>query len=82
MDIKEFKKALYYAVRECFNADILNDDSYIDERWDLLIRKAIAYFENTKEENLPPMCEVEIVSLAECSRRRLYPTQISLLVRR
>lgn len=82
MDIKEFKKALYYAVRECENADRRNDDSFIDKQWDPLIRQAIDFIENTPSDNWPEMCEVEIVSLAECSRRRMYPTQTSLLVRR
>ncbi|HAK87664.1 MAG TPA: hypothetical protein DHW81_01515 [Nitrospiraceae bacterium] len=79
MDIKEFKKAVYHAVRECENADRRNSDGFIDQQNDYIIRQAIEFIENTPSDRWPEMCEVEIVSLAECSRRRIY---MSFLVKK
>jgi len=62
-----FKEAAYYAVREDFNDSI--KPGYIDQKNDLLIRKAIAYVETN---GFP--CEVigvEIKSLARAARRRI-----------
>jgi hypothetical protein len=71
----DFRKALYYAVREDFNADIQERNGgsmfpYIDTDFDPLIRQAIAFFESTPEEKLPTMCAVEIEALALAANRR------------
>ena len=75
MTAEEFRKALYYAVREGFNADVQERKGgalfpYIDTEHDALIRQGITYFESTTEKDLPPMCGVEIEGLAMAANRR------------
>jgi len=70
-----FRKALYYAVREDYNAEIVERKGgtmfpFIDTAFDPLIREAIAYFESTPEDQIPAMCGVEITALALAANRR------------
>lgn len=71
MDEKLFRKGLYYAVREGFNADLTHDECFIDEKWDPIIRMVIEFVESSDFRDLPPMNIVEVHELARASRRRL-----------
>ena len=68
MNEKTFRKALYYMVREGFNAD--HFPGFIDIRWDSLIRRGIRYFKNANPKKLPAMCRIEIIELVRAERRR------------
>lgn len=66
MNEATFRKAMYYAVRECMNND---NQHHIDEQHDALIRQAIDLVENSPE--FPyPVSKVESEALAECANRR------------
>jgi hypothetical protein len=68
MSHKLFKKALYYMVREGFNAD--HFPGFIETRWDSLIRRAIRYFKNTDPKKLPAISRIEIIELIRAEKRR------------
>jgi hypothetical protein len=74
MDERTFRKALFYAVREDFNVDATGNIFFRETRHDALIREAIVYFEQTPEQELPPMSLVEVESLAHAANRRIQTT--------
>ncbi len=78
----EFRKAVYYAVRETFNAERSGGDpNHIDLRWDDLIRKAIKFFEdhiNAGKQFPFELRGIELIDLgAAAGRRRKKMTQIT-----
>ena len=82
MDEKRFREALYYAVREDFNADIGLGYVESNPKWVALIREAIAFFESHKDKKFPyPMNGVEIIGLARAAQRRIAPSLFSIVDR-
>jgi hypothetical protein len=67
-----YHEALYYAVRENFNACLPGKENikFIDKKNDELIRAAIVYFETTKDGQRPPAARIAIESLADAAIRR------------
>jgi len=83
MEVKRFREALYYAVREDFNADISLGYVESNPKWVALIREAIAFFESHKGKKFPhPMSGVEITGLARAARRRIAPSLFSTVDKR
>ena len=78
MDEKRFREALYYAVREDFNADIILGHIEDNPKWDGLIREAVTFFEGHKGKKFPyPMNGAEIIGLARAAQRRMAPLLFS-----
>jgi hypothetical protein len=67
---RDFKKALYYAGRESFNAQLTGNPRFVEKRWDRLIREAITWFESGMWNGDPPMLRIEIILLAAAANRR------------
>ena len=83
MEEKRFKEALYYAVREDFNADIGLGHVEKNPKWDALIREAIAFFESHKDRGFPyGMNLIETEGLAPAARRRIAPSLFSTVDKR
>lgn len=85
MSQREFETALYYAVREAFNNQHV-DDTHIDAnpKIDALIRKAISFVESRNAKIPFVWSMVECDALAGCSRRRrnaMQPRLIDLRLR-
>lgn len=82
MDEKRFREALYYAVREDFNADISLGYVEKNPKWDALIREAVAFFESHKGKKFPyGMNLIEIEGLARAAQRRTAPSLFSIVDR-
>lgn len=76
MDEAEFRKALYYAVREDFNADITKGHIERNPKLNQFIIDAIAFYESHHRIKKFPyqMSMIELICLARASgRRRLSP---------
>jgi len=71
MDQSEFRKALYYAVREDFNADISKGHIERNPKLNELIVDAIRFYESYRGKRFPyQMSMIEIIGLARASKRR------------
>jgi hypothetical protein len=68
MNETTFRRALYYIVREGYNAD--HSPGFMDSKWDPLIRRAIRWFKKTDPKKLPAMSRIEIIELIRAERRR------------
>ncbi len=75
MEEKRFREALYYAVREDFNADISLGHVEKNQRLDALIREAVSFVEGLpKGAKIPyPVSLIELIALANASNRRAQP---------
>ena len=83
MDEKRFREALYYAVREDFNAGISLGHVENNPKWDALIREAIAFFEGYMDGKFPyEMNLVEVEGLARAAQRRIAPSLFSTVDKR
>lgn len=70
MTLDKFNEALFYAVREDFNA--CRTSGYIDQKNDALIREAIGFIEaGNKFPETPYVAQVSIRALAMAARRRM-----------
>lgn len=80
MDEKRYREALYYAVREDFNADISLGHMEQNLKLDALIREAIVFFEGHKNREFPyGMNLIEIEGLAHAAQRRIAPSLFSIV---
>lgn len=75
MEESRFRKALYYAVREDFNADISLGHVEKNKNLDALIQEAIAFIEGLPEGGQIPytISQIELIGLANASQRRKQP---------